>query len=402
MSMNETGGGGRPYEYTRDPASEAALRDYASTLNAVGGSGNLGAQYLPQSTQPQKAAATKWTPTPFNAQTPDYQFGATPQVDTNPWNPLGSAGFSTAAPQVQQSDYTAPTGNQTYYINPESGLEVPTDYGFGEYIAAISDQLYAGEGRRLDAAAEASASRGMLRSGAAILSEDAVRRETELEIAVQTATAAVEQARLTQDTMVAAATLRTEREMSNQRATEAWQQLQEQAEQYQATLEQQRQISNQQAFIEMSGQARDYAAQMSGLETQRALANQDAELLYTQIQVGYNQFQKELEFNEWATNQATQFDYAELGQNAALTQQSLAAQYGGGGGGSIPWDDITQSALQYDMPKYQLQTAMSAMYPDYYDAIPSQNPSLANILGLGTTMTADEERLRAEIAALNR
>jgi len=91
--MQEAGGGGRPYEYTRDPASEAALRDYAATLNAVGGSGNLGAQYLPQSTQPQKAAATKWTPTPFNAQTPDYQFGATPQVDTNPWNPLGSAGF---------------------------------------------------------------------------------------------------------------------------------------------------------------------------------------------------------------------------------------------------------------------------------------------------------------------
>jgi hypothetical protein len=366
-----------------DPGNDWATQK--ALMEAGGRGGSLGfSGALPSTT------ATRWNPQPLNIQSnvADYNFGATPTISTTPWNPLGAAGFSTDSPQVGPTQYDAQVEGGPYMIGADSGLDVNSDYGLNAWVQAISDQLNAAEPQRVEAAAEAAAARGMSRSGGAILSEDAVRRETDLEIAKQTAAAAVQQATLTQDTMKAAATLRTEREISNQRAAEAWQQLTEQAEQYYANLEQQKEIANQQAYIEMSGQARDYAAQLSQLETQRVISNQSASLAMKEMESGYNQFLKELDFQSQVAEAENSLGYSQLGEDARWHDQqaaisAMSAMGSGGGSQDIPWPSMTSDVISWTdigMPPEQRQTAFGASYPDYYGDLAQTNPDLYKIL----------------------
>lgn len=329
--MANVAGGGGTYtpQYTRDPASTAALRDYAGVLNQVGGSGILGAQKLPQ--------ATAWNPQPVQQQ----QVAAAPQVSTTPWDATGGAWqqylSGANAPQVAESTYAAPTGGPMLLDAEDTGITLGTDYGLQGWVDAISAQLRNGQGARIDAAREAQVARGMGRSGQAILSEDAVRRETELEIATQAASAAVQQATLEQDTMKAYASLKTSRDLANQTAMGAWQTLLDNANQFKATLEYERQVANQQAQLEQSGQALQYAGILSQLETERTLANQQTTYLYEEMRMAESQFTRAQNLQLQIEQQANQLGYAQL----AETTRANNLQYGqtpAGGAGS--WQDV--------------------------------------------------------------
>lgn len=353
-----------PQQYTRDPASVAALRDYAGTLNAVGGRGILGAQNL--------SKATAWNQAP---QIQQQQVNPTPLVGTTPWDATGGSWQKFLnpqnTPQVGPSSYSAPTGGPMLLDAQDTGMTLGGDYGLNQWVDAISQQLRYGQGARIDAAREQQVARGMGRSGPAILSEDAVRRETELEIATQAASAAVQQATLEQDSMKAYAQLKTSRDLANQTTTSAWAEFIDKGQQFKATLEHERHLANQQAQIQQSGNALQYAGILSSLETERVLANQETTRLFEEMRMTESQFTRSQNLQAWIETQAQNLGFAQL----AETSRANDLQYGKGAAGTpggTSWEDVVASftglmgAESGGLPLYdnsQAYNILQQMYP---------------------------------------
>lgn len=353
------------------------------------------AYHTAQPTQP-KAKATLWDPPALTSNVADYSFGATPQLSTRPWDPLAGSPLANAqAPQVAPVQFNRPTGG-AYTIDPNDvGLDLDADYGLEAWAQAIADQLRYGQTERLDAAREQQVARGMGRSGEAILAEDEVRRQTDLAIAQAQAEASVEQARLTQDTHKAYATLKTEREMSNQRAVATWQQLISDAEQFASNLEMTRRLANQEAQIQWSGQQREYAGLLTQLETQRAMANQKAQTAYERMRMEYNSFLKELDLNRQINEAEIGLGYARLGEEGRQFDTTLNYNLMGGGGGSsgVPtYADIAEFAqgvlgdfgLESRTPTQKLNLVQTFAGPSF-DWNTPEGMQLLNALGISAT-----------------
>ena len=340
-----------------------------------------------QAAQQNQPVARVWNPRPVE----QYQVGATPLVGTTPWDATGGRWQQfldpSSAPQVQRSAYTAPTGGPMLLDAEDTGITLGGDYGLNQWVDSISEQLRYGQGDRIEAAREAQVARGMGRSGEAILSEDAVRRETELEIASQAASAAVQQATLEQDTMKAYGNLKTSRDLANQAAHGAWQELLEQGRQFQATLEHERQIANQQAQIQQSGQALQYAGLLSQLETERVLANQTTTRLYEEMRLNESQFTRASNLQLEIERAANQLGYAQLGEQARATD----LQYGQGAGGAGSWEDVIAAYTS-------LRASQDAIGDPLYDNSQAYNLVQQMYPGMDWGSAANQFRIGAGLA----
>lgn len=278
------------------------------------------------------------TPTPTARQWAPYNVGAAPQVATTPWDASGGSYrdfiSGAATPRVTAPAYDE-TVNGPMLIDPNGiSIDVDQDYNLGQWVDAISAQAMFGQEARIEAAREQQVARGMGRSGAAILSEDAVIRDTQIQIQQAAATAAVEQARLNASAEQAYAQLQTERELSNQRAYEAWNVLTEQAQQFKASQEMEAALANQAAEIEMRGMGMQYAGILSQLETERVLANQQTQQSYAQMQMTANLAERENQLQ-------AEISRAEL----EVQNRSITMQYGASGAqGQADWAAVQNMA----------------------------------------------------------
>ena len=283
-------------------------------------------------------AATAQTPAPTARQWAPYNVGAAPQVATTPWDASGGAFQNyisgAATPRVAAPNYDA-TVNGPMLIDPNGiSIDVDQDYNLGQWVDAISAQAMFGQEARLTAAREQQVARGMGRSGAAILSEDAVIRDTQIQIQQAAATAAVEQARLNASAEQAYASLQTERDLSNQRAYEAWNVLTEQAQQFKASQEMEASLANQAAEIEMRGMGMQYAGILSQLETERVLANQQTQQSYAQMRMTASLAERENQLQ-------AEISAAEL----EVQNRSITMQYGSSGAAdNTDWSAIVADA----------------------------------------------------------
>lgn len=281
------------------------------------------------------------TPTPTARQWAPYNVGAAPQVATTPWDASGGAFQNfisgAATPRVAAPNYDAGV-NGPMLIDPNGiSIDRDQDYNLGQWVDAISAQAMYGQDARLNAAREQQVARGMGRSGAAILSEDAVIRDTQIQIQQAAATAAVEQARLNASAEQAYASLQTERDLSNQRAYEAWNMLTEQAQQFKASQEMEASLANQAAEIEMRGMGMQYAGILSQLETERVLANQQTQQSYAQMQMTAALAERENQLQQ-------EISRAEL----EVQNRSITMQYGSSGAADQPYNaqDLSQMAYK--------------------------------------------------------
>ena len=380
-----TSAGFKPYHTTAPTGFQSRLGAPVQQQGKTGLMQSVPTGIAPQATALRAASPTggQRTPTPIARQWNPYNVGAAPQVATTPWDASGGSYqdfiSGAATPRVTAPAYDE-TVNGPMLIDPNGiSIDVDQDYNLGQWVDAISAQAMYGQEARLQAAREQQVARGMGRSGAAILSEDAVIRDTQIQIQQAAATAAVEQARLNASAEQAYASLQTERELSNQRAYEAWNVLTEQAQQFKASQEMEAALANQAAEIEMRGMGMQYAGILSQLETERVLANQQTQQSYAQMQMTANLAERENQLQ-------AEISRAEL----EVQNRSITMQYGAGAQGQTDWaavQNMAQSLMEsgaYDGGAIiqNLMAAWPAITQAEWDSQPGR--LIADIVGGGS------------------
>ena len=329
--------------------------------------------YNPMNKQPTQTRpfATAWSP---QQNVSNHQFGATPTMNTQPWNPLGDDWLAYlqgggGVDQVVMPDYQGATGGPV--LLEEMGEFQAYEHPEMEaWVRSITEQLEYGERDRLEAAREAAAARGMYRSGESVLSEDDVRTETQLAVKDAQVQAMVQQGIFSQEQFMQYNELREQRLLANQQAGQAWQALEQQSNQFRASLEAEIDARNQQAQIEMSGMATQYASVLSELETRRSIANQQAALTMEQMKVGYNQFLQQIDLERQLSAAQLQFGYDEMNANMALgyaqnERQGLADYYDYLYGQGNLANQMDIAGMQYGNQQPDMGNAVSA-YNELY------------------------------------
>jgi len=370
--VSGSGGGGFAKKTTKSAASPAqgGSTQTSSRKSMKGGyagyndsGSSTGFSKGPTGAGGRAGSATLWNmPSSYKSSVSDYSFGSTPLMNTQAQDYTGGAYQDfingTAVDDITGVDLHEVTGAPYLLDAEDTGITLGGDYGLGQWVQSMTDSLEYGQEERLQAAREAQVARGMGRSGEAILSEDQVIRETNLSIQQAQAEAAVQQSSLEQDSMKAYADLKTQRDLSNQRATEAWQALQEQAAEYQANLDMQTQLANQQSQLDQASMGLEYSAAMSELETQRAIANQTTTRLYEEMKSNYNLSLKELDIDSQIQAAQIKLGYYTADQDYSYSMSSLNAQYPDASAASgTDWYDITDTA--YSARAADGQTASS-------------------------------------------
>ncbi len=215
----------------------------------------------------------------------DYHVGGAPQMNTN------AAGYGS------MPNFRAPQIASIPNYDPVSGSAMMLDYGLGNVAGnfrvnadAAVNRIGEVGGQRVSAAAEDQISRGMGRSGNAILAEDAVRRQVGIDQASALEEAANQTAGYNLQAGIASAGNRTNLGMANQRADIDFKTLQDEGARFKANMDLSRQLANQEATIKALGLETQFKGQLADIQARKAIANQDAMTAYENIRAGNEQF----------------------------------------------------------------------------------------------------------------